>query len=470
MIVGRIAFRNLNRQKRRSFLLGGALAFGVAILVIVNGLVGGIIKSIELNFSDLAVGHIFYTEAAKDAKGRIVLSVKDDSYLLDTIKKLGIEPTYIARRSLAYGQVVANGESVQREISGVDWKSETQLGRSLKLVAGGVGGMAGSDGIVISTGMAEKLEFAPKKEPDSAVKAAWDKLKRPERAGRKAEWDKARKEALQKTIGETILVELKTVNGQQNLGEFKVAAVYEAQYDLDAYVDRDVLNGLMDLPMGSYNQFGMFVKDYSKVDAYTARIHAALSGRYDMVPMDKVTGKGFESILSDLRKQNYTGTRAILTNLNNELTSIKGVFSIVQTAAFGFFVLLLLVIMVGITNTFRIVVWERTREIGTMRALGMRRGDVRSVFLYEALFLSLGGCLAGIAFAAVLLGIIGAVPWNLGSELGFFTSKGHLLVSLDPALLVGTMVLVSALTLLAAFLPARRAARMEPALALRTSY
>jgi putative ABC transport system permease protein len=470
MIVSRIAFRNLDRQKRRSFLLGGALAFGVAILMTVNGLVGGIIRSIELNFSDVAVGHIFFVEAEKNAKGKLVLSIKDDSFLLETIKKLGIEPTYVAKRSLAYGQVVANGESIQREISGVDWRNETQLGRSLKLLAGSLGGMEGSTGIVISAGMAEKLELVPKKEPESAVRALWAKMKGAERASRKADWDRARKEAIAKTIGETILVELNTVNGQQNLGEFQVKAVYEAQYDLDAYVDRDVLDSLMDLPKGGYNQFGMFIKDFSKVDAETARIHAALKERYDMVPMDKVTGKGFESVLSDLRKQNFTGSKFIITNLNNEITSVKSVFTIIQTAAFCFFVLLLLVIMVGITNTFRIVVWERTREIGTMRALGMQRREVRAVFLFEALFLSLAGSLAGIAFSSALLGILGAIKWNIMTELSFFMNKNHLMVRLDPVLLVGTLVLVSALTLLAAFLPARRAARMEPALALRTSY
>ena len=161
MIVSRIAFRNLDRQKRRSFLLGGALVFGITILMTVNGLVGGIIKSIEINFSDVAVGQIFFIEVQKTDKGKVVLSIKDDSFLLDTIKKLGIEPTYVAKRTLAYGQVVANGESIQRELSGVDWKSETQLERNLKLVAGGLDGMAASSGIVISTGMAEKLGLAP---------------------------------------------------------------------------------------------------------------------------------------------------------------------------------------------------------------------------------------------------------------------------------------------------------------------
>jgi putative ABC transport system permease protein len=470
MIVSRIAFRNLDRQKRRSFLLGGALVFGITILMTVNGLVGGIIKSIEINFSDVAVGQIFFIEVQKTDKGKVVLSIKDDSFLLDTIKKLGIEPTYVAKRTLAYGQVVANGESIQRELSGVDWKSETQLERNLKLVAGKLDGMAASSGIVISTGMAEKLGLAPKKEPDAATKAQWAKLAAPEKASRKAAWDKARQDAIKKTVGETILVELKTVNGQANLGEFQVAAVYEAQYDLDAYVDRGLLNSLMDLPAGGYNQFGMFIKDYNKVDATTARIFDALKGRYEMVPMDKVAGKSFDSILSDLRKQSFTGSRFVLTNLNNEISSIKGVFTVIQAAAFGFFVLLLLVIMVGITNTFRIVVWERTREIGTMRALGMQRKEVRAVFLWEAFFLSLVGCAGGIVLSSAILGIMSAIKWNLLSELSFFMNKNHLMVRIDPVLMIGTLVLVSGLTLLAALIPARRAAKLEPALALRTSY
>jgi putative ABC transport system permease protein len=470
MKVRNIAFRNLNRQKRRSILLGGALVFGISVLMTVNGLVGGIIKSIELNFSDVAVGHIFFTQAEKNAKGKLVLAVKDDAYLLQTIKELGIEPTYIARRSLAGGMLVANGESVERELSGVDWSSETQLERSLKLVAGSLDGMAGSDGIVLSTGMAEKLGLAPKKEPGAKVRAQWAALGAAERAARKAEWDKARSDAIGKTVGETVLVELKTVNGQQNLGDFRVKAVYEAQYDLDAYVDRDVLNALVDLPAGGYNQFGMFIRDYSKVDATTVRIYDALKGRYEMVGLDKVTGKTFSAVLANLRKESFTGSKFVITNLNNEISNIKSVFTIIQAASFGFFVLLLLVIMVGITNTFRIVVWERTREIGTMRALGMQRGEVRAVFLWEALFLSLIGCVGGFVLSSATLGILGAIKWNIMTELSFFMNRNHLMVSVDPSLMLATLVLVSALTLLAALIPARRAARMEPALALRTSY
>jgi putative ABC transport system permease protein len=470
MVVRRIALRNLNRQKRRSILLGGALAFGIMVLMMVNGVVGGILKSIETNFSNIAVGHIFFAEVEKNEKGRIIYSIKDDAFLMDTIKKLGIEPTYIARRTMSQGILVANGESFSRGLSGVEWKEETELAKNLDLVSGSLKDIAGTQGIVISVNQAEKLNLIPKKEPDATVKSAWSKLPKAEKEAKQAAWDAAREAALKTSIGETVLVELQTVHGQQNLGEFQVKAIYQAQYDFYAYMDRAYLNKLTDLPENGYNQFGMFLKNYSDIDKTTVRLFDVLKTRYNMVPMDKVNGRGFDTIVNDLKKESFSGSKFIITNLNNEIANIKSIFSAVQMVAFAFFILLLLVIMVGITNTFRIVVFERTREIGTMRALGMQRKEVRNVFLWEALFLSIIGTLGGFALSGILLTILGAIKWNVMAEMNFFLNKGHLMITINPVVMILTLVLVAGLTLLAALIPARRAAKMEPALALRTSY
>ena len=48
-----IAFRNLNRQKKRSFLLGGAIAFGILIITLINGFTGSFVKNVGENFSHL---------------------------------------------------------------------------------------------------------------------------------------------------------------------------------------------------------------------------------------------------------------------------------------------------------------------------------------------------------------------------------------------------------------------------------
>jgi len=99
MILPKIALRNLSRQKRRSFLLGGALSFGMFILVVVNGLAGGLLSSIQKNFGDLISGHIFFLQIEKDENGRVINLTRDDSAFLEKMKEAlfvtifcGIEP------------------------------------------------------------------------------------------------------------------------------------------------------------------------------------------------------------------------------------------------------------------------------------------------------------------------------------------------------------------------------------------
>jgi ABC-type lipoprotein release transport system permease subunit len=61
--------------------------------------------------------------------------------------------------------------------------------------------------------------------------------------------------------------------------------------------------------------------------------------------------------------------------------------------------ILFFIIQVGVVNTLRMTIRERTREIGTIRAIGMQRGQVRAIFLIETFCLSLAACVAGIGLA-----------------------------------------------------------------------
>jgi len=120
----------------------------------------------------------------------------------------------------------------------------------------------------------------------------------------------------------------------------------------------------------------------------------------------------------------------------------------------------MLVCAVGITNAMLMSVTERYREIGTMKCLGALDWFVVKLFLFEAGFLGLVGSVVGaiVGFLASLLawmsqydGVLGALPW------------GSALLRLLVAIMIG-----SALTLIGAIYPARRAGRMPPADAMRT--
>jgi putative ABC transport system permease protein len=115
--------------------------------------------------------------------------------------------------------------------------------------------------------------------------------------------------------------------------------------------------------------------------------------------------------------------------------------------------------MLGIINTLSMSVLERTREIGVLRALGASRWRVRRTMADESLLISLAGSLAGMAIG-LLIGVI----WIVGMRES--TMPGLVL-----HLPVGTLAIIAVagvvIGVVAAIVPARRAARLDPLAALR---
>lgn len=130
--------------------------------------------------------------------------------------------------------------------------------------------------------------------------------------------------------------------------------------------------------------------------------------------------------------------------------------------------ILFLIIQVGVVNTLRMTIRERTREIGTMRAIGMHRAQVRNLFLLETFFLSISACLAGVALAFAGMKLL-ALP-TFGSEgnpLAMLLVSGHL--NFKPSLWgsLAYLALILSIAVITAWFPARRAARLSASDALR---
>ena len=119
-----------------------------------------------------------------------------------------------------------------------------------------------------------------------------------------------------------------------------------------------------------------------------------------------------------------------------------------------FYVLLALAVLislVGIVNTLALSVVERTREIGTLKAIGMTGRQVRRMVRHESVITALIGSTLGIGVGLALAAIVSTALSNEG--LRFAVPVGAL----------ATFTVVAAVAgVLAAVLPARRAARLDP--------
>ncbi len=122
-----------------------------------------------------------------------------------------------------------------------------------------------------------------------------------------------------------------------------------------------------------------------------------------------------------------------------------------------------------IVNTLLMSVFERTREIGILAAIGMKRRQIIALFLTEAALLALGGVAFGGALGWALSAYFGEVGFYFG-DLGMsaqmlMQDRIYTVLTLEAA--INLILTAFVITLLAALYPARMAARMEPVEALR---
>jgi lipoprotein-releasing system permease protein len=114
----------------------------------------------------------------------------------------------------------------------------------------------------------------------------------------------------------------------------------------------------------------------------------------------------------------------------------------------------------GIASVLAVVVVQKSREIGILRAMGITRAQILRLFLLQGGLLALGGSVLGSA-----IGALGLVLWQRLAKNADGTPLFALVM--DPKLF-GTALLLATLTgLVAAFAPARRAARLDPVVAIR---
>jgi putative ABC transport system permease protein len=113
----------------------------------------------------------------------------------------------------------------------------------------------------------------------------------------------------------------------------------------------------------------------------------------------------------------------------------------------------------SVANSMGMTVIERTREIGTLRAIGLKRSGVIRLFTLESMLLTLIGCVTGLLIAL-------GVRWGINVANISYTppnsaSAVPLLVDMDTGRIFFTFIMMGVVGTLAAYMPARRAAKKD---------
>jgi putative ABC transport system permease protein len=170
------------------------------------------------------------------------------------------------------------------------------------------------------------------------------------------------------------------------------------------------------------------------------------------------TDAQIQDLKSALEADGYAGT-TVADQIGVFQTVVDGIILVLN----AFAIIALLAAGFGIINTLLMSVQERTREIGLMKAMGMSGGRIFALFSTEAVFIGFLGSAIGAGIGIVTgLGISSVLSNGVLADLA-----GLQILAFDPLSVAGTLLLVMGIALVAAVLPASKAARQSPIESLR---
>lgn len=394
-----LAVRNLLRQKRRTALLGTVVAFGFAAFALAGGFIAQTFEALKEG-SIRSVGHLQIVD-------RRALSGNEETTLEHGLPEAE-RARAIASRDPAVSAVLPRIEFVglasngARSVPflgiGVDPEPEAAATRVHELIVEGryLSG-DGGDGVVLGSGLARSL----------AVKT-----------------------------GDSVTLIATTPEGALNAVDAVVVGLADVQIKElnDRYLVGSIglVSNLLQSP-GTVSKLIVFCKPGSDEMAAGRRLTAALNAA------------GF----------------AVATRHWKELASFYGQVKLLYIGIFGFVGgVLVIIVILAAAIVMTMAVTERTREIGTLRAMGTRPSAVRRLFLAEGLLIAVAGCLAGAVLALVIRSVLNAsgiiLPPPPGATHGMPINVRFYPLAYAAGLLAMVVTIV-----IAAYFPARRASRIS---------
>jgi ABC-type lipoprotein release transport system permease subunit len=396
----KMAFRDLGRNRRRSFFSSLALGLGLALLLLMAAFIHGEMSSaidatIRLQSGHLQVRAKTYDESKSSLKWEDL--VENPTQVATQIASLA--PVEVATpRLFASGIIAIRNESAGIRIFGIDPASPANASYRAGMLSGEFLTADDRQGILVGQALADKLGLK---------------------------------------TGDQVNLSVNTSNGDVASQVFTIRGIYSTQtYAFDSTTVFMPLAKAQAITQTENHASTIFVllKDAAQTDAVAAALQTS---QYEVLT--------------------WTKMNEIILQTEDMANSYMVVF----------YLIVLGVTATVIINTLIMAVFERTREIGILSAIGMKSSQVLALFLAESSLLAVGGILMGL----ILGGLAVAYFSHYGFYIGNMGITGILLsntiytdLTLEDTVALTIIALV--VTLLAGLYPALLAARMEPVEAL----
>jgi ABC-type antimicrobial peptide transport system permease subunit len=204
----------------------------------------------------------------------------------------------------------------------------------------------------------------------------------------------------------------------------------------------------------------LYLKDIKDVKVVQERLRKLLAARgFELLEPD---ARPFFAKIDSVNRESWTGQKLDVTNWEDETSFVQWFVTILTVTFSAVIFVLVVIIAVGIMNVMWITIRERTREIGTLRAVGMQRTGVLAMFVTEGFLLGLLGTCAGIALGLGITAAVNAAHLALPRGAQLVLMSDHLVITPTAGWIAFAVIFITGTITLISIVPSFLAARLQP--------
>jgi putative ABC transport system permease protein len=433
-----IAVRNVARARRRTALLSTAIAAVTLLLVLLQSIGQGIEDNLVRAATTVSAGHVNVAGFFKATANTASPFLTNRHEIRSIVEQSTPELDYIIERHRGWVKIVSESGSTYAALTGIEAEGEDRFLDTVRLVpeAQYVDG-----GSTETRGDPRELAL-----PHTILLFE----------------NQARRLAVR--VGDTVTLQAESPGGQINTLDSRVVGVAEDMGFMTSwtvFVPSNDVRAIYDVAEGTTGALWLYLEDIDDAPRVMTRLREVFerSGYRVMEHQAAPYFLKFETA----NGEDWTGQKLDLTTWKDEVSYLTWVITGFRTLTWFLVLVLVAIVAVGIMNTMWNAVRDRTAEIGTMRAIGMRRSRVLALVLLEALILGLVATTFGAALGAAVASGVNALGVAIDVEaVRAVLLSDQLRLSVTPTVLLQSIALLTTFTVVASLWPARRAARLPP--------
>ena len=420
----KMSLRSIFYRRKQYVSIFLVCLFGIGISIFSIFLIDGMLSALETKARIYYGGDYQFLGGTKD------YDLADYDNYIEDLKTVFPKDTIIAPRIFSgstecYAALYFEGVGVrQRIINGVDFALEKELFSTLNFNSGSIEGMAGSNGILLSAAIADILEVH---------------------------------------TGDSLTLMVHTKSQGINTIDLVVNGIFtdSSLFGMyTSYMDIECLRDAFKYPDNCINRICITLPSGYNGESLAPTYQALLEQKYPMY--EQVTNKQlFYDHRKDMGFPNYA-----LIKLSANLNEVQILIDAMKLMATFIIAILLLIIIIGVSSTFRVIVIKRINEIGIYKAIGMRYGKIMGMLLTETMLLVISGCISGLVFSLILCLFAKFINFSFIPAFDIFLKNGVLVPNINIVYFILLAAVIIVTTLFAVYLRIRKSVAVPPCEAL----